>query len=624
MSIGLLCGRVRPVLQLGISMLFVTSALAETVEVTVDPDCVRNIGGVETFNRAQFITIHESFGSTDMNDDDLRYMEDVLGAGYGRDGGFLTWIAGEVPANPRHPDMPDIKVLKQKLKEYRKEYDGRRMTPENMREVILCADPGLMHGRTNNTFTAWGPRDYESVAEFTAQLLKNGFNDQERPRFLEVFNEPFVHAKKIGTTIEAMSEQHNVVAKRVKELNPDVMVGGYAAAWIEVESRNFGHWNDWQKTFMDIAGENMDFFSYHVYDGVNVQGSPRNRTGSNSEAIMDLIDTYSQIKLGVAKPIMITEYGKIPGGNMNSMPYSAERSAGMLYSAMGQLMTFMDHPDCLLRTIPFFLGKATWTYGMKNEYVPGEANPFLLWRKLADGTFVETDLSLFYQFWKGVEGDWRQSGSSNPDVRVHALADGKRLSVILMNLDHTAKQIELSGLDDVSATAISLRTLTTNGKKPVLGQRTMDKIPATLELESGEAAMLMMDVEAVAKPQARTQEYRVYATEYLKDIEADKPLNFTFLKVPTGKGTAVLRLSPGRELGTQVLPSSIQFNGRELTMPTNWSGDDQAGRANFFGMIEVPVPMDAVTETSHVKIIYPDSGGKVACVVLQVNRDDVL
>lgn len=605
-------------------LLLASCTFAETVEIKLNPACVRDIGGVTQFDRTQFITIHEAFGSIDMDANDVHYLEDVLEARYGRDGGFITWMAGEVSADPSNPDMPDIQSLEKILKKYRAEVEDFRMTPKHMREVVFCAHPDLMHGMSNNTFTAWGPRTYAAAAEFTAQLLKLGFSDDERPRYLEVFNEPFVKAKKIHTTVEALSEQHNVVAKRVKELTPEVLVGGYAAAWVEVEDRNFGHWDSWQKTFMDIAGENMDFFSYHIYDGVNVMGSPRNRTGSNSEAIMDLIDSYSHIKFGVAKPLMITEYGKIPKGNMGTLPYSAERSAGMLYSAMGQLMTFLDHPDRFIKVIPFFLGRATWTYDMTKDPVPGEANPFLLWRKTADGAFVETDLSLFYQFWKGVEGEWRRSASSNPDVRVHVLVDGKRLNVALMNLDVEAKTIHLTGLKKLDAAAISLRTLTTNGKKPVLGQRTMDKAPASLELESGEAALLMIDLKKRFAPKRGVREHRMYATEYLKDITADEPVAFKFVNVPTGKGSAVLRVSPGRELGKQVLPSSIKFNGSELPIPNNWAGDDQAGRKNFFGMIEFPVPMEMVRGANQVEITYPDSGGKVACVVLQVNRIEKL
>jgi len=595
-------------------------AQPDVVRVTVDPACVRNIGGVTRFDRDQFITIHEAFGSIDMTDDDLHYLEDVLDARYGRDGGLLSWRAPRVPADPDNPDMPDIEGIAAEAKEYRKRYEGRRMTPRHMRKVVLCTHPELMHARTNNTFAAWGPRTYEAVAEYTAQFLKLAFNDRERPRYLEVFNEPFVKARKIGTTVEAMSEQHNVVAKRVRELNPNVLVGGYSAAWVEVESRNFEHWKNWQKTFMDIAGKNMDFFSYHIYDGVNVKGTPRNRTGSNSEAIMDLVDSYSHIKFGVAKPIMITEYGKIPEGNMATIPYSAKRSAGMLRSINGQLMTYLDHPDRLMRTIPFVLGKAMWTYDLKGKAKPGEANPFLLWRRLADGGFKETDLSLFYKFWKGVEGEWRQSSCSNPDVRVQFLADGKRLTVALANLDSAPKQVSISGLEGIASADTTARTLKTGGEKPVLAERRLNAIPKTLDLAAGQSVLLLVDAKETTRPSRAVREYRVYATDYLQDIEADRPVVFRFVNTPTGNGHAVLRLSPGRELGKQVLPASVTFNGKRLSVPTNWAGGDQAGRANFFGMIELPVPMDIVSAVNKVKITYPDTGGKVACAVLQVNR----
>ncbi len=611
------------------------SAQTETVKVTLDPTTIRNIGGVTKFDRDQWITIHESFGSGDMSENDFHYLDNVLQAKYGRDGGFISWMAGETKARKDNPDAPDFATLDAMLNKWYSEVEPFRIDPKHMRDVVLCAHPNIMHGIPANKSTEWGPRSYEAAAEFTAQLLKKAFTDENRPQFLEVFNEPFVHAEANGTTARALSEQHNVVAKRVRELNPDVKVGGYAAAWIEVEQNNFDHWNNWQKMFMDVAGENMDFFSYHIYDGVNVKGTPANRTGSNSEAIMDLIDTYSHIKFGVAKPLMITEYGKIPGGNMSAMAYSPERSAGMLYSAMGQLITFMDHPDRYMKTIPFFLGRAMWTYDMTPNYTLGHANPYLLWRKNADGEFVETDLTLFYQFWIGVEGDWRESATSNPDVRVHLLADGNRLNVVLMNLDTENKSVALDGLENLKAKKISIRTLEMGGKAPVLEQRTMDLVPSKIALDAGEAALLMIDLEPkkYACPFTRwfrskdalkttevTKEHRVYATEYLKDIKANKPVNFTFNDVPVGKGSAVLRLSPGRIQGKQILPTSVKINGKSLEIPTNWAGCKQEGRPNFFGMLELPVPMETLQETSNVEIIYPDSGGKVACVVLQVNR----
>ncbi|MGJ8640588.1 MAG: beta-agarase [Opitutaceae bacterium] len=598
----------------------------EVVEVQLAPHLLRNIGGVTQFDRDQFITVHESYGSKDMTDDELYYLENVLDARYGRDGGFLSWQASQTKADPNNPDMPDLQSIKRGAKKYRDTLEGRqRKLPEKMQGVVLCTHPELMHATPDNDHTPWGPRTYEGVAEFTAQFLKHYFDDDQRPQYLEVFNEPFVKIKKIkGASVQTMSEQHNVVAKRVKELNPDVKVGGYAAAWIELEQRNFGHWNDWQKAFMDIAGESMDFFSYHLYDGVNVEGAPRDRTGSNSEAIMDIIDTYSHLKFGVAKPLMITEYGKIPEGNMGMMDYSAKRSAGMLYSFNGQHMTFMDHPDRLIKTVPFILGKAMWTYDLKGEGKPGQANPFLLWRKTAEGDFVKTDLTLFYEFWKGVEGEWRLSKSSNPDVRVQFLADGNRLVVILGNLAHERQQVNLSGLERLDVSAVQVRVLSTDGERPFVAERSLEKIPETMNLQPGMGAMVFIDLEQAIRPNAQMREYRVYATDYLKAIKADQTNRFKFINTPTGNGSAVLRMSPGRQLGKAVLPTSVKLNGHSLKIPSNWAGSDQAGRSAFFGMIEFDVPMEYLATTNEVEIIYPDSGGKIACAVLQINRHEKL
>lgn len=602
----------------------INPAFAEVVEIHLEPTIIRDIGGVSKFNRAQYITLHESFGSGDLTQGDLLYIENELEAEYGRDGGLLSWLARDIPADSKNPDMPDVSNIKDLFqKRFYENGDDVRLNPENMRNVILCTHPEKMHGHKDNNSYAWGPRSAEATAEYTAHLLKHGFTDENRPLAIEVYNEPFVKAKKIPTNIEEMSKQHNVVAKRVKELNPDVMVGGYSAAWVEFESGNWNNWNNWQKKFMDIAGENMDFWSYHIYDGVNVMGTPRARTGSNSEAIMDIIDTYSHIKFGVAKPIMITEYGKIPAGNMSTMPYSEERSAGMLYSTLGQLMTFMDHPDRLIRTVPFILGKASWTYGMTNDYVPGDANPYLLWRRLADGkTYVPTDLMKFYYFWKGVKGEWRLSSSSNPDVRVHMLVDNDRLNVIMMNLDDSSKKVALNSLKGIKTNSVTKRSLTTNVKKPILEEKTLQKTPESFNLSAGEIVMFQLDMKNVLPAKGKVKEHRVYATDYLQDIKGDQEINFTFNDVPTGQGSATLRLSPARKLGKQSLPSNVSINGIPLTLPTNWAGDDQKGRKMFYGMVELNIPMSALKEKSVVTLSYPDNGGKIASAVLQINREE--
>lgn len=598
-------------------------AQAEPVSVAVDPSTVRNIGGVSAFDRDQYITIHESIGVKKSNDP-FRDLLEELEVSYGRDGGTISSAAKRTPADPHHPDMPDVDALEKACRAQRDKARLSTAEAHNEQQTVLCTHPERMHATPNNNYAPWGPRTYEGVAEFTAQFLRHRWSDEERPRYLEVLNEPFVHAREIGTTVEAMSEQHNVVAKRVRELNPDVLVGGYTAAWVEVESRNFAHWSSWQKTFMDIAGQNMDFFSYHIYDGVNVMGSERNRTGSNSEAIMDLIDSYSFIKFGIAKPLLISEYGKIPKGGMESSAYSSERSAQMLRTLNGQLMTFMDHPDRLLKTIPFIMEKGLWTYGLKNEVEPGHANPFLLLRRTETGDFVETDLTKFYQFWKGVQGEWRKSSSSNPDVRVHLLAADRQMTLAMTNLDIAPQEVQLTGMEKCWSKSVVLRSLRTDGETPVLTEEALGEMPESILLAPGQSVLLFAESMNRTKISNQIVETRCYASEYMKDIVADQSVHFEYQQVPIGSGNAVLRISAGRELGRQALPSSVCFNGQELSIPTNWAGDDQSGRAMFFGMIEVVVPMELVHATNELKITYPDTGGKVACAVLQVNIETSL
>lgn len=607
---------------IGLCALATAGWAEEVVRVVVDPTMARDIGGVTRLDRGQFLSVHESPGTKDMTPEHHRLLRKQLDVRYGRDGGSLSWQAGRAPAAPNNPDLPDIEWLKKTLEKDRKRGRGPKGAAADIRDVVLCTHPEHMHAMAGNEHAAWGPRTYEGVAEFTAQYLKHRYTDKNRPVYLEVFNEPFVKARKMGTTIEAMSEQHLHVARRVRELCPDVKVGGYSAAYVELELRNFQHWETRQQAFMDLAGAEMDFFSYHIYDGVNIKGEPRVRTGSNSEAIMDLIDTYSAIKFGVAKPILITEFGGIPTASMDPAPYDAGRTADMLYSLVGQVMTFMDHPDCLAKVIPFILGVGEWTY--TPDFKPGDANVFLLWRKDADGALVETDLMLFYKFWEGVAGDWRHATSSNPDVRTQFWADEDRLILTMMNLDDDAKRIELSGLEGLDAKSIRGRFLTTRTDQPKLGERELKRLPTKIILRPGAAAMLLIDLKEPITPETKMREHRVYATEYLKDIVAKEPMRFRFEGVPTGEGTAFVRLSSGRELGKKKRPIRVRFNGKRLTVPNNWMGGDQAGRANYFGMIEIPVPNELVKPESVVEVTYPDTGGKTAAVVLQVNRRESL
>ncbi|MEM9204596.1 MAG: beta-agarase [Actinomycetota bacterium] len=607
-----------------LSVCLVTPLAADPVAVTVDPSSVRSIGGITTLEREKYIVIHASPDDGDTDDEKFRYIEEELEAHFGRDGGVQSGQLQATPADPDNPGMPDVEHMRRAGAAFQAERAERphRFRPEVLREVVLCTHPEWMMGLETNDYASFGPKTPEAAAEFAAQFLKHYYTDESRPQYYEVFNEPFVKAKPMGTNVRAMAEQHAVTARRIRELLPDddIMIGGYSAAWAEVEARNFSHWNGWQKMFMDVAGHEMDFFSIHLYDGINVEGTHAERTGSNVVANMDLIDAYSFIKFGVAKPQAITEYGRIDRSPDNRVvPDRMRRMGGLLASFNGMLLMYMDHPDRLIKTVPYILGVAAWTYnfdgGMRStEDIPSS---FLLFRRAGDN-YVTTELDKFYRLWKGVNGERRIMTATDPDVRCHYFADGLRHTAVMHNMDDVARVVQLSGVDDLDITKVTLRSLTTHGETPDLFERTLFGVPEQLTLEPGQTALLMMDLRHEYPAEQTILETRVYAENYLEAIEADQPIEFTYQNVPTGEGDAVLRLSIGRVPGLSLQPQ-VWVNETEVEVPTDWAGGTQEGRPTFFGMIPVKVPAEALAEETTVKLVFPDSGGKVAAAVLQTN-----
>ncbi|MEM1208819.1 MAG: glycosyl hydrolase [Planctomycetota bacterium] len=593
------------------------------VAVQVSPTTRLSIGGVTDFEREKYITIHATPAEWDLSDEQIRYIEDVLEVSYGRNGGLQTGVLKKTPADPNDPDMPDVEYLKAEGAAMIERWaaDQPRFKPESMREVVLCTHPEYMVGLEDNDFAEFGPRSPEAAAEFVAQFLKHYYTDETRPKYYEVFNEPFIKAKKLNTNVDVISEQHNITARRIKELTPDVLVGGYSAAWMELEARDFAHWNGWMKNFMDIAGDEMDFISYHLYDGVNVEGTPAVRTGSNTQAVMDMIDTYSHLKWGYAKPVLITEYGQIikPKDNKN-WPDRLRREGPIIRSFMGMLMTYMEHPDRLLKTVPFILGVGTWTYSNTGGMASTEEAPsdFLLYRRAGDN-YVLTELALFYRFWAGVNGERRLIGADDPDIRGHYFADGLRHTLVLHNYDDESQAIDLAGFDGLDIAKVTRRSLQVHGEIPTLNEQALFGLPESMTLQPGETVALLLDLRHATDAERTLTRSRIYPTDYLAPIEAGEPIQVSFEDVPGGVGDGLLRVAIGRDQALSLRPK-IHVNSRPVDVPDDWAGGLQRGRGMFYGVIEVPVPGRLLQGDVDVTIEFPDAGGRVATVVLQLDR----
>lgn len=151
---------------------------------------------------------------------------------------------------------------------------------------------------------------------------------------------------------------------------------GYAAAYPAWEDGNFNYWNTRMKMFIDRAGAYMDGFSVHLYDGINVTGTDTKRSGSNSEAVLDMVEAYSYIKFGHVKPLAISEFGGID----NSKPddsYDDISSVRSVSSFNHFLFNLMERQDNLFISIPFVSDKAEWHITAANNYTSYSAALFI-------------------------------------------------------------------------------------------------------------------------------------------------------------------------------------------------------------------------------------------------------
>ncbi|NME66753.1 PKD domain-containing protein [Flammeovirga aprica] len=477
--------------------------------------------------------------------------------------------------------------------------------------------------------------DPEKAGDWAVEYYKNYVDESGRPEFFEPMNEPFVHAVDFydGQWIDSEEDRikrqmAQVFASVGKKIHAEptlakMKVIGYSAAWPSMELKDFRHWDENMKLFMDIAGADMDAFATHLYDGVNVTGQNNLRSGSNSEAILDLIETYSFIKWGIVKPHAITEYGGITKGFEDH--FTDLESIQAIRSINHMLFNLLDRENVMDISIPFITDKSQWHMNAGNNYQPYGAALFIptnIGEANVEGWRFSPRIH-FYELWKNIEGRRIKVETDNPDVQVHGFVKGNTLFIAFNNLDNKTQTVQLN----FEETAGELVKLTTKSLKiyddidPVMSINEATSAPASLELIAGETVVLEYEFEAEIKQTSASKETKYYSTTYLQPIKGNTTLSFGFSNVTINKGTATLLMGIGRKHDRSKQPT-IKVNGTAVNVPDNWKGQDQAHRDDFFGVIEIPVDLSLLKEENTVEVTFPDDGGHVSSLILEVKNDD--
>lgn len=612
----------------------------DTVIVDVNMDMRHTVAGVSMFDREKFITIHADVTEQEWEGDNFTPdLRDHFLNGYdvymGRNTGGISWninnIIGEDPSRIGYANPADIQNYGQNT---RNNYASKTAyhAYENRNSQVIAAQlhPFWPDGKQTNKGWAFSQEDSEEVpfgsatGEYMGKFIKEyygtgGLTGQNRPNLVEVINEPLWHLVDYGSEQpDKIFRFHNSVAHEIRKYNDNIQIGGYCTAFPDHEKNNFQEWETRWKAFMDIAGANMDFWSIHLYDFPSINnGKQRYRKGAQMEATFDMMEHYSYLSFGKAKPFLITEFGaQMHDYNKVWSPY---RDWLHVKSTNSMLMQFMERPNLISKAITFIPIKAEWGYdntkniAYNHRLMRRENEP-----QSYTGKWIYTEMVQFYQLWSEVKGLRVDTKTTNLDIMSDAYVDGNTVHVIINNLDFVPHQLKIKTFGNSNPLqSLKIRQLYLLSKQPVLEEETLNSLPESIILHPEATIILTYKYAQNVDVNEQSEEVKYYATDYFKPIVANTSNYFNINDVATGTyGEAILRLGIGRAHGKSLNPA-VTFNGVKIKIPGVHRGDDQHDRASFFGVLEIPVPYNLLKSQNQIDVKFDDDGGYISSVALQ-------
>jgi agarase len=624
--------------------IFTFAAIPDTVVVDVNLDVKHSVGGISTFDRAKFVTLHADIteqewdGANEVSDlrDDFLNGYDVY---MGRNTGGITWnLNNQITEDLNRTGFADSTSISQFGQTSRNNYALKTNyhAYENRNAQIMCAqlhpfwpDGQLMQkgwalSQTDTEAEPFGTATGEYMGRFIRDFFgSGGTTGQNRPNLVEVINEPLWHLVDYGNEQpEKIFRFHNAVAKEIKKYNDNIDVGGFCTAFPDLEKNDFQQWEERWKLFMDVAGENMDFWTIHLYDFPSINnGKQLYRKGAQMEATFDMIEHYSYLKFGEVKPFMVSEFGAQMHDYFGL--WSPMRDWLHIKSCSPMMMQFMRRPNLINKAINFTMLKAEWGY---NNQTGASYNHRLLRKKNEPasytGEWVYSDMLKHYQLWSDVKGIRVDSKANYLDIISDSYVDGKKVYVLVNNYDlQNSHNISINLLgSENTLESVKIKHLHLAGNAAEMEETITTDIPNSIEIAPEGTLILEYTYSTDIELAETSNEIKHYASEYYKPIVGKQTLFFDINDVETGEfGEATLRLGIGRIHGKEIYPE-LTINGTPVNYDKNYRGDDQSDRPSFFGVLEIDVPYNLIQKNNNLSVKFPDSGGYVSSVAMQVYK----
>ncbi|WP_370980241.1 Ig-like domain-containing protein [Agaribacterium sp. ZY112] len=419
-------------------------------------------------------------------------------------------------------------------------------------------------------------------------------------------------------------------------------------------------WYQWDvvwKGFLDSAGENMDFYSIHTYDWVGwPERTPTTRSGTHTEAVMDLLEWYDDKMVpGPKKEVIVSEFGGINSEHMDTGEnvdlFRAKWEKIKAFQSMQ--MQFLERPDYITMSLPFIVVKGSWGDRGKTEpYAQSLLQRDYSTCEETDAAFINCKWDFnaaihWFEQWRDIEGTRIDTYSSDIDIQVDAYVNNNdqngehHLYVIVNSMHAEDTDIDLSwaGISGNSIKSIETRHLyldanvdgdgnAANGKgKPILAEAELASLPESLVV--AENSTIVIDIEYTSainpafnnnetkyagEPLSNTSPYRVDMGGSVVNTEVNgvaKPTN----------GEAQLRITGNMFIGhwteANLHRSYLKVNGHDVEIDIDVRGEGQTG--NVLATFEFPFPAEYLADNGNNNIEFSlIPPGELASVSIQV------
>jgi len=590
---------------------FAATGLFSQGVITVDYNTQRFVGTESAFDRGKYLTFHTWFKTQDADFEKFKKEYNI----------DPKYNGSRMFNNPAQKHKNGV------YPKIKKNFKGER----EVKNFVSTSSPKFLFYDKTKDYGAEDISDFsKKAAQFAADYFR--YEAEDVPLFYEPFNEPMVHAgdfvlkgkkgKEKSQRVDSIVMdiiKHQLYVAQAIHATPELKnmkVAGYGSAFPEFEAHDFGLWNNRYKNFIDIAGKETDLFTLHLYDGSGVNNKDGRRSGSNSEAILDLVEAYSYKALGVVKPYAITEFGRLVPDQPDFQKkgnYVPLVNSQAVRSQMHMVMNFIERGDNLLLSTPFTIGKA------KPNAMYSKSS---LWKMNEDGSYELSQRKYFFEVWKDVKGDRVYFNSSNVDVQTQAFVSGNQLFVVLNNLNDNTQKVNLQITGDNKLKNIEVKRLNIyEDKLPELTNETLKSEPSEIEIQYGETIVLTYNFKSDIDFNNSIHSKKYYTQKYLQPIKANTPVSFKFKNIESGEGLATLRLGVGRDHGQSLTPT-IKINGKAIdTSGDLIRGYDQHNRSRFFGTLEIPFNINILKDGENtVEVSFSDEGGHITSAILQVQK----